>query len=114
MNLFQKIKSKFKDDVCEGCGGKCTETFKQLYMLDQTVGHYARYENPSYYKKNLYKVEKKTDIPSGVYACGITEYTCQECHKKLVKLSIFLPVRDQEMHETPVYYRNGEMDDFIR
>ncbi len=114
MNLLKRIKSKFKDDVCENCGGNCLVTFKQLYLLDQTVGHYTRYENASYYKKNLYKVEKKSDIPTGVYACGITEYTCEECHKSLVKLAIFLPVRDQEMYEVPVYFKNGEMDDFIK
>ncbi len=113
MNWIKKIKSKFKDDICEACGGDCRVTYKQLYLMDQTVGHYVRHENASYYKKNLYKIEKKSDIPSGVYACGITEYTCDDCHKNLVKLAIFLPVRDQEMYETPIYFKNGEMDDFI-
>ena len=82
-------------------------------MLPMMVGHYVSHKDASYYKKNLVKVSKKADIPTGYYACGITKYHCPECQSERVKLSIFLPVRDVEKLEEVVFYENGELDDFI-
>lgn len=113
MNIIRKIRSPFHDDWCKDCGKEMEITKKQLYMLPQTVGHYVSHENASYYKQNLIKVERKADIPVGCYACGIHAYYCPECCNQLVKLSIFLPVRDQEKYEDVIYFHHGEMDDFL-
>lgn len=113
MNIIKKIKSMFDDNICDKCGGVNDETYKQLYMLPQTVGHYVSHKDPSYYKKNLIKVNKKADIPVGTYACGMIEFTCRECNRKCVRLVIFLPVRNQEKNEEVLYFFNGEFDDFM-
>ena len=113
MGLLKKLRCLFNDDICSKCGGTNDQTFKQLYLLDQMVGHYVCHEDANYYKKNIIKVEKKSDIPTGMYACGIIEYTCRNCNNKIVKLSVFLPVRDQEKYEEYIYFKNGELDEFL-
>lgn len=113
MGLLRKLRLMFHDDWCK----KCTEVMdireKQLYMLPQMVGHYVSHQSPSYYKEKLIKVNKKSDIPTGYYACGIYVYSCPQCSYELVKLSIFLPVREQEKYEDTIYFENGELNDFI-
>lgn len=61
----------------------------------------------------MIRVDKKADIPIGYYACGIYQYQCPNCKESLVKLSIFLPVRDQEKIEEIMYFKKGELDSFI-
>ena len=58
-------------------------------------------------------VEKKAQIPTGMYACGMHVYRCPQCAHRAVKLTVFLPVRDQEKTEQLLYFEDGEMDDFI-
>lgn len=82
-------------------------------MLPMTVGHYYSHQDAKYYKQNLIKINKKADIPIGTYACGIISYQCPNCGYKLTKLSIFLPVRDQEKYEEYIYFKNGELDEFL-
>lgn len=113
MGLFQKIRSFFHDDICSQCQNQMEEKKRQLYVLPMMVGHYQEHKEAEYYKKNLQKVKCKADIPSGMYACGAIMYECPECSHRLVKLSIFLPVRDQEKYEDTVWFQNGEMDEFI-
>ena len=48
-----------------------------------------------------------------MYACGAIWYRCPECGKRLTKLDLFLPVRDEEKHETPVLFENGELNEFL-
>lgn len=113
MSFFRKIRSIFHGDWCKECTEVMDITKKQLYMLPVLVDHYISHNDATYYKNNLIKVNRKADIPIGYYACGITVYCCPKCDYKCVKLSIFLPVRDQEKYEDTVYFENGEMDDFI-
>ena len=40
-------------------------------------------------------------------------YRCPQCAHRAVKLTVFLPVRDQEKTEQLLYFEDGEMDDFI-
>lgn len=89
------------------------EVNRSLYMLPMYVGNYVSHKDANYYKKNLRKVDRKKDIPPGVYACGIISYKCPKCSHRMVKLSIFLPVRDQEKYEDFIYFENGELDDFL-
>ena len=107
------MRAMFHYDWCPECTEKMELTKKQLYMLPQTVGHYVSHKEAEYYKKNLVKVEKKADIPPGIYACGIYRYCCPKCDKKVIRLSIFLPVRDEEKYEDTIIFQNGEMDNFI-
>ena len=113
MGFLKKAKALLKDDWCK----KCTEPMqlekKQLYTLPMTVGHYVQHDDPNYYQTNLIKVNKKADIPTGFYACGAYLYHCPHCGKKVVKLTIFLPVRDQEQFEDVYLFENGEMNDFV-
>lgn len=113
MNFLRKARLAFHDDWCKNCTETMEIRKKQLYMLPQVVGHYVSQKSPSYYKKNLIKVNKKADIETGYYACGIYVYACPRCSYKMVKLSIFLPVREQEKYEDTIYFDNGELDDFI-
>jgi len=113
MGFFRKIQAKFHDDWCSKCQNVMDERKRKLYMLPMMVGHYVSHSEPEYYKNNLVLVNRKADIPKGRYACGIVLYRCPMCSHQAVKLSIFLPVRDQEKHEDAFYFENGEMDDFI-
>lgn len=113
MGFLRKIKAAFHDDWCSKCQTQMDETFRQLYMLPMMVGHYSAHKDAEYYKRNLKKVERKADIPTGVYACGAIAYRCPECGHQIVKLSIFLPVRDQEKYEDGYLFENGELDDFL-
>ncbi|MCI8309324.1 MAG: hypothetical protein HFJ45_03780 [Clostridia bacterium] len=114
MGIFRKMISIFHDDWCRKCQYQMDETWRQLYMLPMRVGHYIEHNDANYYINNLYKVNCKADIPIGTYACGIIKYRCSRCGSELVKLSIFLPVRDQEKYEDTVYFNNGELDNFLR
>ena len=96
------------------CQSQMEEKKRQLYMSPMIVGNYTSHENAEYYKKNLIKVNQKSDIPTGNYACGMIQYECPECGHEAVKLSIFLPVRDIEKQEDAFLFEKGELDDFIR
>lgn len=88
---------------------------KQLYaMPDQLVGHYVSHSDPNYYKTHLTPVSRKSDIPTGMYACGLILYRCPNCGHTAVKLSVFLPVREEEKVEECLYFDKHEMDDFVR
>ena len=114
MGFIRKLREKFHDDWCSECTSEMEVIRRQLYALPtMTVGHYVRHEEPEYYKKHLVPVEKKAEIPTGMYACGITAYRCPQCGHRAVKLSVFLPVRAEEKAEQGLYFEHGEMDDFL-
>lgn len=114
MGLFKKAKAWLRDDYCTGCTEPMNLLKKQLFALpNMTVGHYEDHDDPNYYETNLVKVTKKADIPAGIYACGAYLYQCPKCQKKVVKLTIFLPVRDQEQVDGVELFENGEMVDFL-
>ncbi len=112
--MFRKLREKFHDDWCSECTAEMEVIRRQLYaMPGQRVGHYAAHTDPEYYSKNLVPVEKKTQIPTGVYACGAIAYRCPACGHRAVKLEIFLPVRDVEKYEQGLYFEHGELDSFL-
>ncbi|MDE6285005.1 MAG: hypothetical protein K2M17_04595 [Bacilli bacterium] len=113
MSFFKKMRSIFHDDCCSSCGENMDVKLKQLYMLPMMVGHYESHQDPEYYMGTLIRVHKKCEIPTGCYACGIVSYQCPNCGERLVKLSIFLPVRDEEKLEEYIYFKNGELDEFL-
>ena len=90
------------------------ETFRQLYVLPMMVGHYSPHKDAEYYKRNLRRISCRADILPGVYACEIIAYRCSGCGRQVVKLSIFLPVRDQDKWEDSYFFEHGELDDFLR
>ena len=114
MIIFKKIKSLFKDNSCNKCYTDMEEEKRQLFMLPEMVSHYVHHDKAEYYLNNLVPVSKKADIPTGVYACGAIKYSCPKCGHKMIKLSIFLPVRDQEKYEDTVFYNDGEVDDLFK
>lgn len=88
---------------------------KRLYaMPDQLVGHYVSHSEPDYYKTHLTPVERKSDIPTGMYACGLILYRCPYCGYTAVKVCAFLPVRGEEKVEECLYFDKGELDSFVR
>lgn len=114
MGLIDRWLRKYQDDWCRDCKCVMEKVQKQLYALPSvTVGHYVERKDPQFYAKNLYTVDKKADIPSGIYACGAIQYRCPECGKRLTVLDPFLPVRNEEKHENSVVFRNGELDDIL-
>lgn len=112
--MFKKLKSLFHNDWCKNCLTEYTLIKKTLYSLPEMVGHYVSHQNASYYINNLTKVNKKSEIPIGFYACGIKEFTCKNCGKKAVLLEIFLPVREEEKFEEFILFENGELDNFLK
>lgn len=113
MGIFRKIRAAFHDDWCTECRIELDRTGKQLYLLPMTVGHYVSHSDAAYYRNNLRPVSGKAEIPAGVYACGIIAYRCPECGRRMTKLSIFLPVREEEKYEETLCFTKGELDDFI-
>ena len=114
MGLIRKMRAILHDDWCSQCQSEMDVVRKQLYALPtQRVGQYREQDDPAYYKKNLVPVEKKAQIPTGMYACGMHVYRCPQCAHRAVKLTVFLPVRDQEKTEQLLYFEDGEMDDFV-
>lgn len=113
MGLLHNLKAIFHDDWCSRCRTPMHEYYRQLYMLPVTVDHYVSHKDADYFIQNLIKVKRKADIPPGTYACGAIVYRCPACGHRLVKLSVFLPVRDQEKFEDYIYFEQGEMDDFL-
>lgn len=114
MGLIRRLRSLFHDDWCSKCHSEMEVVRKQLYALpNMMVGHYEPHEAPEYYKKNLVKVSRKAEIPTGMYACGLHAYRCTNCGHQAVKLTVFLPVRDEEKQEQLLYFDKGEMDDFL-
>lgn len=113
MGILKKIRSIFHEDWCSKCQNKMDERNRSLYMLPMTVGHYVSHKDANYYKKNVYRVSKKSEIPAGTYACGMVSYKCPNCGNRVVRVSIFLPVRDQEKLEETFYFENGEFDQFF-
>lgn len=114
MGFFRKLREKLHDDWCSECASEMETIRRQLYALPtMTVGHYVQHEDPEYYKKNLVPVTRKAEIPTGMYACGITAYRCPQCGHRAVKMQVFLPVRDVEKPEQGLYFEHGEMDDFL-
>ncbi len=113
MNFWRKLRAPFHDDWCKKCTSQMEFNKENLFMLPMSVGNYVSHSEASYYINNLKLVNKKRDIPTGYYACGIYSYKCPKCGYSFVKLSIFLPVRDQEKYEEYIYFENGELDDFL-
>ncbi len=114
MGLFSKLKAAVKDDWCGDCSSKMDEIEKRLYLMPMSVGHYVDHKEAQYYIKNLIPINSKAEVPIGMYACRITVYRCPECQKRIAMVLPFLPVRDQERTEFAHYYKNGELDSFIR
>lgn len=113
MGLIRKIKASLLDDWCGQCQIKMSETFQQLYTLPMTVGHYSAHKEAEYYRRSLRPVAHRADIPPGVYACRVSAYRCPDCGRRLVKVYIFLPVREQDKYEDSYLFEHGELDDFI-
>ena len=114
MAFLRKFREKFHDDWCSQCTAQMETVRRQLYALpDQQVGHYISHREAQYYLDHLVPVEKKADIPTGMYACGVTAFRCPECGHRAVLLSVFLPVRDMEKGEENLYFEQGEMDALI-
>ncbi len=113
MGFLRKIRAAFHNDWCGKCQSQMVETGRQLYMLPISVDHYEPHQDAGFFIKNMRKVSCKAEIPAGFYACGAISYRCPECGHRMVKLSVFLPVRDQELPEDTVCFENGEMDAFL-
>lgn len=114
MGIIKKFKAYFNDKACPECYEDMDIEKRQLFMFPAMVGHYQHYDSPEYYLSNMVPVSQKADIPTGVYACGAIKYVCPKCGKKVVKLSVFLPVRDQEKYEDTIFFFNGEVDDLFK
>lgn len=113
--MLRKLRAKLHDDWCGRCGKVMEVELKQLYaMPEQLVGHYVSHRDPAYYKTHLAPVGRKSDIPTGMYACGLILYRCPYCGFTAVKLCVFLPVRGEEKVEEYLYFDKCELDDFVR
>lgn len=114
MGLLDKLLARFQDNWCGDCKCEMEKVRKRLFALpDMTVGHYVECKDPAYYKRELRAVDKKEDIPPGMYACGAIQYRCPECGKRVTVMDPFLPVRGEEKHEGNVVFQNGELDEFL-
>ena len=102
MGLFKRMRAIFHDDWCSQCQHQMDVLKKQLYALPtMRVGHYTAHEEPEYYKENLIPVEKKAQIPTGMYACGIHVYQCPQCGHRAVKLTVLSNLKTGSMKSRP-------------
>ena len=76
-------------------------------------GHYESHTEVRYFKRALWPVEEREDIPAGTYACRALEYRCPRCGRRRVKLSVFLPVRDKNKMEETILFDDGEQMEFL-
>lgn len=113
MGLLKKIQGFFHDDWCSKCQSEMHENLRQLYALPVMVGQYEHQEEVEYFTRRMQKVGSKEEIPSGMYACDVVAYQCPACGYKVVKLTVFLPVRAQEKFEDVYFFEKGELDRFI-
>ena len=109
--MLRRLREKFHDDWCSKCTAQMDVVKKQLFALPtMTVGHYVSHREAEYLIRHLVPVNKKAEIPPGMYACGLIGYRCPECGHRAVKAEIFLPVRDMEKPEEGILFENGEVD----
>ena len=114
MGLIDRWLQKYRDDWCRDCSCEMETLHRQLYAMPcMTVGHYSEHKEPEFFRKNLHKVEKKADIPVGMYACGAIQYRCPQCGRRVTLLDPFLPVRNEEKHESGILFERGELDAFL-
>ncbi len=113
MGIFRKIKASLLDDWCGTCQVPMDVTLRRLYTLPMTVGHYIPHKDAEYYRRNLSRAACRADIPAGVYACEAIAYRCPGCGRRIVMLSIFLPVRDLDKWQDSYLFSRGELDDFL-
>lgn len=113
MGLLRKMRAAFHDDWCPQCQEEMEKRRRRLFALPQYVGHYESHQEPDYYRRKLVPVQRKAEIPTGMYACGAEEFACPLCGYRHVRLTIFLPVRDQEKFEDAVFFKEGELDGFL-
>ena len=114
MGLLDKWLRKHRGDWCKDCKREMEKARGQLFALPSvSVGHYTEHTDAEFYRKNLYIVDGKADIPPGMYACGAVQYRCPECGRRVTVLDPFLPVREEEKHEGSIVFRDGELDDFL-
>lgn len=114
MELLERIKAPFRDDWCRNCGRTMEHTNRRLFAIpDMTVGHYESHTEVRYFKRALWPVEEREDIPAGTYACRALEYRCPRCGRRRVKLSVFLPVRDKNKMEEIILFDDGEQMEFL-
>ena len=77
MGLIDKWLRKYQDDWCRECRCEMEKARKQLFALPgMSVGHYEEHKEAAYYREELHLVDKKADIPAGMYACGAIQYRC--------------------------------------
>lgn len=114
MGIFRKMRAMFHEDWCSLCQSEMDVMHKQLFALpDVTVGHYCSHEEPGYFREHLVPVGKKSQIPAGMYACGLHQYRCPQCGNRRTKLTVFLPVREEEKIEEILFFDHGELDGLI-
>ncbi len=112
--MFRRLREKFHDDWCSQCTAQMDVVKKRLFALPtMTVGHYVSHREGEYLVRNLVPVERKAEIPTGMYACGLIAYRCPECGHRSVKAQIFLPVRDMEKTEESILFERGEVDSLL-
>lgn len=113
MGIIRKMRAPFHEDWCKNCTKPMMVMKKELFMLPVLVDHYVSHEDAAYFKKNLIKISKKADIPTGYHGCGIIKYHCSNCNYDRTRVKVFLPVRDIEKFEDMVYYEKGELDSIL-
>ena len=114
MGILRWMRAALHDDWCSKCCEPMDHEAKQLFFLPQRVGHYQKHEDVQYYLDNLVRVEKKAEIPTGYYACGAYVYYCPRCARRVVKLVIFLPVRDEEMMEDVYVFEDERLVKLVK
>lgn len=115
MGLLENFLRRNQPDWCRKCKRELERDGEQLFAIPKlSVGRYVEHTEPEFYRENLFAVEKKADIPAGMYACRAIQYRCPGCGRRVTALDMFLPVRDEEKHEGTVVFRDGELDGCLR
>ena len=114
LRALEQIKAPFRDDWCRNCGRVMYHPHKRLFAIPgMMVGCYESHTDIDYYRGALWPVERREDIPPGMYACRAVEYHCPRCGRRKVKLNIFLPVRDKIKREETIVFDDGKRLEFL-
>lgn len=111
---IDRLLRRLEADWCRPCKCSMEKLRRRLFALPElSVGCYRAHKEPDYYRENLHPVDRRSDIPAGMYACTATQYRCPQCGRRITVLDPFLPVRNEEKHEKPVVFEAGELDEFL-
>lgn len=111
--LYVKKDSDIKDYTkCSACKNKMKPMIEMDTLFYIPAEGEQKYDNPlQYLAANMVRISAIREIPAGKRGCYVCVYACQNCMKRLVRISDFLPDKGTCHWKETYYY---DFNDFIR